>query len=154
MTQEEKIKDLEQCLASKDANNSALAADLKHWKKVAAGLKGLNKQLAERVAHYKALDLEGDRLYEDKISELDEARKEIELLRQARNDVVPKKDYDELEKLLQGKSSFIEQMQERLQLVMIEKSEIKGKLSTQMGIVKELEETVCELSKPWWKRIF
>lgn len=45
MTQEEKIKDLEQRIAITNAQNSDLCADLEHWKKVAAGLKGYNGQL-------------------------------------------------------------------------------------------------------------
>ena len=45
MTQEEKIKDLEERIAMMDADNSALCTDLEHWKKVAAGLKGHNGQL-------------------------------------------------------------------------------------------------------------
>ena len=45
MTQEEKIKDLKERIAMMDADNSALCADLEHWKKVAAGLKGHNGQL-------------------------------------------------------------------------------------------------------------
>ena len=45
MTQEEKTKDLEERIAMMDADNSALCADLEHWKKVAAGLKGYNGQL-------------------------------------------------------------------------------------------------------------
>ena len=62
MTQEEKIKDLEERIAIIDADNSALCTDLAHWKKVAAGLKGRNKQLVEenRVLKNKISLLEGD----------------------------------------------------------------------------------------------
>lgn len=45
MTQEEKIKDLEERIAIMQATDSELCADLEHWKKVAAGLKGHNGQL-------------------------------------------------------------------------------------------------------------
>ena len=45
MTQEEKIKDLEERIAIMQADDSRLCADLEHWKKVAAGLKGHNGQL-------------------------------------------------------------------------------------------------------------
>lgn len=45
MTQEEKIKDLEERISIMQAADSALCADLEHWKKVAAGLKGYNGQL-------------------------------------------------------------------------------------------------------------
>jgi len=77
MTQEEKIKDLEERIAMMDADNSALCTDLEHWKKVANGLKGRNKQLSERLQHYKELDLEGDGLYEKKIAECEEKDKVI-----------------------------------------------------------------------------
>ena len=62
MTQEEKIKDLEERIAMMYADNSALCTDLEHWKKVAAGLKGRNKQLVEenRVLKNKISLLEGD----------------------------------------------------------------------------------------------
>lgn len=62
MTQEEKIKDLEERIAIIQETDSALCADIAHWKKVAAGLKGRNKQLAEenRVLKNKISLLEGD----------------------------------------------------------------------------------------------
>lgn len=78
MTQEEKIKDLEQRIAMMDADSSALCTDLKHWKKVAAGLKGRNKQLSERVEHYRQLDLEGGELYEKRLAEIDRLKSIIE----------------------------------------------------------------------------
>lgn len=154
MTQEEKIKDLEQRLAMVDADNSALCTELEHWKKVAAGLKGRNKQLTERIAHYKELDLEGDNLYEDKIAELDNARKEIMRLQSVRNDVVPKKDYDELVEKIESKISFIDQLQEKVQSLMIDNSNLQGTVNMNESVIKGLEETVDELSKPWWKKIF
>ena len=45
MTQEEKIKDLEERISAMDSEKSSLVTDLEHWKKVAAGLKGHNGQL-------------------------------------------------------------------------------------------------------------
>lgn len=140
MTQEEKIKELEERIALMDANDSALCADLEHWKKVAAGLKGRNKQLAERVAHYK--------------DELDNAKKEIMRLQSVRNDVVPKKDYDELVEKIESKNSFIDQLQEKVQSLMIDNSNLQGTVNMNKSVIKGLEETVDELSKPWWKKIF
>ena len=62
MTQEEKIKDLEERISAMDSEKSSLVTDLEHWKKVAAGLKGRNKQLVEenRVLKNKISLLEGD----------------------------------------------------------------------------------------------
>ena len=154
MTQEEKIKDLEERIAIMQADNSKLLSELEHWKKVAAGSKGRNKQLMERIEHYKNLDLEGDHLYEDKIAELDEVKKEINYLRQERSDVVPKKDYDELEKTLESKKVFIEQLQERVQTLSLEKATLESTISLQEGIIKDLEGEIEQLSKPWWRRLF
>lgn len=113
-------------------------------------------ELKERVEHYKALDLEGDRLYEDKIAELDDAKAEIERLRnmEEKENTVPKRDYDELEKSVEKKKAFIEQLQERVQELMIERSNLQRLVKTRDDAIKELEDTVDELSKPWWKKIF
>ena len=69
MTQEEKIKDLEERIAIMQESDSALCADLEHWKKVAAGSKGRNKQLVEenRVLKNKISLLEGDNSKEVKL---------------------------------------------------------------------------------------
>ena len=154
MTQEEKIKDLEQRLALMDADSSALAVDLAHWKKVAASLKGRNKQLAEQVKHYKQLDLEGDHLYEDKIKELEDAQREIQSLRSFRNDLVPIAKVKELEKSIENKNQFIEQLQEKVQELKIQLCEAESKNDSQKSIIDELDETVNKLSKPWWKKLF
>jgi len=154
MTQEEIIKDLEQRLALMDADNSALAVELAHYKKVAAGLKGRNKQLAEQVEHYKNLDLEGDHLYEDVITELDKAKKEINQLHKQSCDVVPKKDYEELEKALERKKVFIEQLQEKAHTLLVEKAGLESSLSVKEDVINDLKKEIVELSKPWWKKLF
>lgn len=154
MTQEEKIKDLEQRIALMDADNSALAAELAHFKKVAAGAKGRNKQLAERIEHYKNLDLEGDHLYEDKIKELEDAQREIQSLRSFRNDLVPIAKVKELEKSIENKNQFIEQLQEKVQELKIKLCEAESRNDSQKSIIDELNETVKKLSKPWWRKLF
>ena len=154
MTQEEIFKDLEQRLTLMDADNSALAVELAHYKKVAAGLKGRNKQLAEQVEHYKNLDLEGDHLYEDVITELDKAKKEINQLLQQRCDVVPKKDYEELEKTLERKKAFIEQLQEKAHALLVEKAGLESSLSIKEDVINDLKNEIIELSKPWWEKLF
>jgi hypothetical protein len=91
---------------------------------VAAGLKGRNKQLAERVEHYRQLDLEGDGLYEKKIAECDEKDKVIEGLRCQVNDIV------------------------------IKNKEFEATVFAKQELIDELELTIHELRKPWWKKIF
>ena len=123
MTQEEKIKDLEERIAMMDADNSSLCTDLEHWKKVAAGLKGRNKQLSERLQHYKDLDLEGDGLYEKKIAECAEKDKVIEGLRCQVNNIA------------------------------IKNKELEATVSAKQELIDEMELTIQELQKPWWKKM-
>lgn len=124
MTQEEKIKDLEQRIAMMDADSSALAAELEHYKKVAAGIKGRNKQLAERIKHYKELDLEGDVLYEGKIAELEE------------------------------KNKVIEGLQCQVNKIAEHNKKLESEISAKQDLIKEMETTISELRKPWWKKMF
>lgn len=124
MTQEEKIKDLEERLALIDADNSALAADLEHWKKVAAGTKGRNKQLAERVEHYKNLDLEGDLLYKKALEEID-----------AKN------------KVIEGLHSQVTELSNRV-------TELKDKNTELKASNRDLEVALEYEQMPWWEKIF
>ena len=124
MSKEEKIKDLEQRIALMDADNSALCADLEHWKKVATGLKGRNKQLSEQLQHYKDLDLEGDGLYEKKIAECAEKDRVIEGLRCQVNKIA------------------------------IKNKELEATVFAKQELIDEMELTIQELQKPWWKKIF
>ena len=124
MTQEEKIKDLEQRIALMDADNSALAADLEHWKKVAAGAKGRNKQLAKRVEHYKNLDLEGDILYEKALSEIDAK-----------------------DKVIEGLHSQVTELSNKVTKLNDENVKLKAE-NLNLDIALKYEQM------PWWKKIF
>ena len=106
MKQEEKIKDLEKRISLMEADNTALFTDLAHWKNVANGLKGSNKQLSERLQHYKELDLEEDGLYEKKIAECEEKDKVIAGL----NSQVAK-----LGRFVEAKDSEIKALKEELE---------------------------------------
>jgi chromosome segregation ATPase len=131
MTQEEKIKDLEKRIAIMQSADSELCADLAHWKKVVAGLKGRNKQLSERVEHYKQLDLEGDRLYEKSLAEIDRLKSSIE----------------EKDATIAGLESQINKTSQtiREQASMIE--ELKG----DVGVAEANLEYYKSL--PWWKKV-
>jgi predicted nucleic acid-binding Zn-ribbon protein len=131
MTQEEKIKDLNGRIAMMDADNSALCADLEHWKKVAAGLKGRNKQLAERVEHYKQLDLEGDELYEKRLAEIDHLKSSVE----------------EKDATIAGLESQIIKMTETMR----EQSDRIECLKSDVGVAEANLEYYKSL--PWWKKV-
>lgn len=132
MTQEEKIKDLEERIAIMQAADSELCADLAHWKKVAAGLKGHNKQLKLRVEHYEQLDLEGDVLYEKRLAEIDCLKSSIK----------------EKDATIEGLESQISKMSETMR----EQSERIECLKSDVGVAKANLEYYKTL--PWWKKIF
>ena len=132
MTQEEKIKDLEERIAMMDADNSALCTDLEHWKKVAAGLKGHNRQLAKRVKHYRQLDLEGDELYEKRLAEIDCLKSSIE----------------EKDATIAGLESQISKMSQAMQ----EQANRIGGLKGDVDVSEANLEYYMSL--PWWKKIF
>lgn len=121
---QQKIEDQELRIAFMDADNSVLATDLEHYKKVAAGLKGRNKQLSERIKHYKTLDLEGDSLNEKRIAEIEE------------------------------KNKVIKGLQAQVQELAAKNAELVSKSNANQDLIDELELTVAELKTPWWKKIF
>lgn len=132
MTQEEEIKDLEKLIAIMQSDASQLQEDLAHWKKVAAGLKGYNKQLAERVEHYKQLDLEGDELYEKSLAEIDGLKSVIK----------------EKDAIIVGLESQARKISETVQ----EQSERIKRLKNDISVFEENLEHYMSL--PWWKKIF
>jgi predicted nucleic acid-binding Zn-ribbon protein len=132
MTQEEKIKDLEQRLVIMQESDAALCADLEHWKKVAAGLKGHNRQLANRVEHFRQLDLEGDELYEKSIAEIDRLKSIIE----------------EKDTTIAGLESQINEMLKTMR----EQSKRIECLKSDVGVAEANLEYYKSL--PWWKKIF
>jgi regulator of replication initiation timing len=121
---QKKIKDLEERIAIMDATNSALCVDLEHWKKVAAGLKGSNKKLSERVEHYKNLDLEGDVLYEKALADID-----------AKN------------KIIDGLHSQVKELSNKVNELNDEKVKLKAE-NIDLDIALKYEQL------PWWKKIF
>ena len=132
MTQEEKIKDLEKMVAAMQAADSELCADLAHWKKVAAGLKGHNRQLADRVEHFRQLDLEGDELYEKSLAEIDRLKSIIE----------------EKDTTITGLESQINEMLKTMR----EQSNRIERLKSDVGVAEANLEYYKSL--PWWKKIF
>jgi predicted RNase H-like nuclease (RuvC/YqgF family) len=132
MTQEEKIKDLEKMVEAMQADGFELCAELAHWKKVAAGLKGHNRQLANRVEHFRQLDLEGDELYEKSIAEIDRLKSIIE----------------EKDTTIAGLESQINEMLKTMR----EQSKRIECLKSDVGVAEANLEYYKSL--PWWKKIF
>ena len=162
MTQEEKIKDLEHRIELMNDGQSELVKQLEHFRNMASGYKGRNaqfqeevKKLKEQVKHYKELDLEGDKLYEEKIAELDEAKKEIaRLKRMPCADAMLQTKCIGLEEQVEKKNTFIEQLQCNVQDLKMQLDKAESTIESQKAIINELDETLVELNKPWWKKLF
>ena len=121
---QKKIKDLEERIAMMDATDSALVADLEHWKRVAAGYKGNNRSLSKRIEHYKRLESEGNELYEKALEKIEEKNK-----------------------IIIGLQSQVSE------LTRVNK-ELDSWLKDKQDLIDELDKTIEELRTPWWKRIF
>ena len=162
MTQKEKIKDLEHRIELMNDGQSELVKQLEHFRNMVSGYKGRNVQFQEevkkpkeQVKHYKELDLEGDRLYEEKLAELAQLEKENKQLKlQPSDDINLIVKCKELEESIDKKNVFIEQLQTKIQQSKVEIDKLESKNYQQKSIIEELEEMVAELSRPWWRRIF
>ena len=93
------------------------------------------EKLKAEVERYKALDKEGDELYEGKIAEIEEIKKRHE---------------DELKE----KQRVIDGLSAQVRELIGKNREFETKISVNNEYIAELEATIEELEKPWWKRIF
>lgn len=108
-------------------------------------------ELKERVKHYKALGIEGDELYEKKIADFDQQKKELE---KAREVECQSERENELESKLSEKQNIIETLQDSVQKERVRVSELESEVGKQKEVITKLENTISELRKPWWKKLF
>lgn len=87
--------------------------------------------LKKLANHNRAVDVEGDHLYEKKLAELERANETI-----------------------QTKSSIIEAFEKKCNGLIIENKALADKVAALNDILAEAEKTIFELRKPWWKKLF
>lgn len=143
VTMLEELKQLKQDLVAYKQNGEKMGKEILSLKRQNAGLKGQNKQLQERVEHYKMLDLEGDELNEEKIAkietlnvELKEIHKQLEKAENAYANVK-----SEAMTTVKRKNEEIAELKEKLVESMDENAKLRS-------IIKKYEEM------PWYKRVF
>lgn len=162
MTKEErqKMESLRNELELMRGDNVQLAKDIESLKRQIGGYKASHinyrkkiTELKEQVEHYKQLDLEGDELYAKKIDECDDLKKLVEELRSVPNNVVPKEKYEELEKSIESKNTFIEQLQDRIQKMSVDNAELEHSLFVKKEEVKSLTSEIEWIKRPWWKKL-
>jgi chromosome segregation ATPase len=136
------IQDLLQRVDAMRTSGEEMGKEIASLKRQIGGLKTSNvnykkqvEKLKAEVEHYKALDKEGDELYEGKIAEIEE---------------IKKRHYGELKEKQRVTDGLSAQVHE-----LIEKNrELETKVSVNNEYIVELEATIEELEKPWWKKLF
>lgn len=153
-----KNDDMEKTIQTIKGDNEELMKENESLKRKIGGYKTANEnyrkqvaELKERVEHYKALDIEGDELYEQKIAECDQLKKELE---KARNVECASTREKELEKNLEQKQDFIEHLQARVQELAVIKSGHESEIASLNATIEEMDKEIENLCKPWWKKIF
>lgn len=143
VTMLEELKQLKQDLAAYKQNGEKMGKEILSLKRQNAGLKGQNKQLQERVKHYKKLDLEGDELNEEKIAKIETLKNELNTVNEQRRKAEDAytKVTSEAMTTVKRKNKEIDELKEKL----VESLEENAKLRS---IIKKYEEM------PWYKRVF
>lgn len=107
-----------------DADNSALCADLEHWKKVAAGLKGRNKKLEQEVKKWKEYGKEADEMNEERILKIEEK-----------------------EKITNGLNAQVFDLSEKVRRSC-------DSIQKKNDEIISLKNEIAYLKTPWWRKIF
>ena len=114
-----------------------------------SGFKTSNANYKKQIAHLKQLDKEGDELNEKRIAEMDVMRKnhlaEVKQLGQA----IKEKD----EKIAE-KDKVVNGLQEQVRELIQKKNKLEAEAAANKDYITELEATVEDLRKPWWKKLF
>ena len=136
----------------KEMSIDELTKEVSHLRSQLGGYKKSNDLYRKKIAkleklinHNRAVDIEGDHLYEEKLAELEKTKKEL-------GDVFLK--IAEYKSSIETKDGFIETLQQKCSGLMVENKELASRASALEEMVDEAEETIAELRKPWWKRLF
>lgn len=128
--------------------------EVKFLQRQNASLRAVNLKLKREAERCKALDIEGDNLYEEKIAECEQLKKELHEARTVKENTVPYAKVAELEQALESKNSFVESLQGRVQELLVERSRLRDSLDVMESERESLYNTIMELRKPWWRRLF
>jgi chromosome segregation ATPase len=115
-----------------------LKKEVSRLKSTIGGYKKANENYRKQISdlkklanHNRAVDVEGDHLYEEKLAELERANETIKT-----------------------KQSIIESFQKKCNGLIIENKALVDKVAALNDVLAEAEKTIFELRTPWWKRIF
>lgn len=136
----------------KEMSVDELTKEVSHLRSQIGGLRKANDMYRRKIArleklakHNRAVDIEGDHLYEEKLAELEKTKKEL-------GDVSLK--IAEYKSSIETKDGVIESLQQKCSGLMVENKVLANRVSALEELIDEAEKTVAELRKPWWKRLF
>jgi len=136
----------------KEMSVDELTKEVSHLRSQIGGFRKANDMYRRKIAklaklakHNRAVDIEGDHLYEEKLAELELAKKEL-------SDVSLK--IAEYKSSIETKEGFIESLQQKCSSLKVENKELESRVTAFEELLEEAEETIAELRKPWWKRLF
>ena len=139
-------EDMEQTIQTLKGDNEELMKENVSLKKQISGFKTSNANYKKQIAHLKQLDKEGDELNEKRIAEMDVMQKnhlaEVKQLGKEKDEKIAEKD-----KVVSG-------LQEQVVELIRKNRELESKNESNADYITELEKTVDDLRKPWWKKIF
>ena len=140
---------VEQTIQTLKGDNEELMKENASLKKQISGFKTSNANYKKQIAHLKQLDKEGDELNEKRIAEMDVMQKnhlaEVNQLGQS----IKEKD----EKIAE-KDKVVNGLQEQVRELIQKKNKLEAEAAANKDYITELEDTVEDLRKPWWKKIF
>lgn len=140
---------VEQTIQTLKCDNEELMKENASLKKQISGFKTSNANYKKQIAHLKQLDKEGDELNEKRIAEMDVMKKnhlaEVKQLEQS----IKEKD----EKIAE-KDKVVNGLQEQVRELIQKKNKLEAEAAANKDYITELEDTVEDLRKPWWKKIF
>lgn len=140
---------VEQTIQTLKGDNEELMKENASLKKQISGFKTSNANYKKQIAHLKQLDKEGDELNEKRIAEMDVMKKnhlaEVKQLEQS----IKEKD----EKIAE-KDKVVNGLQEQVRELIQKKNKLEAEAAANKDYITELEDTIEDLRKPWWKKIF
>ena len=152
------------------SDNTSLAKEIESLKQKINGYVTSNNnyrkqvaELKERVEHYKKLDLEGDKLYEGKIAELDATEKslraEIKAIAQQRDEAkkehkAANEELSAVNKKVEDQNAEIKRLSDLVDTEREKSADLSSRLKAMTDKYQEAEYLVeVHNSKPWYKRI-
>ena len=140
---------MEQTIQTLKGDNEELMKENASLKKQISGFKTSNANYKKQIAHLKQVDKEGDELNEKRIAEMDVMQKnhlaEVKQLGQS----IKEKD----EKIAE-KDKVVNGLQEQVRELIQKKNKLEAEAAANKDYITELEATVEDLPKPWWKKFF